>query len=132
MQLLWWGNLLDHDTAGRDVSGVSVRTAFVSMTAVSNHQSNAHSSFADPLTITSDLTMLVNVGVCSAVVCMDNINRFYGDWFGTFHMIEGKIPAFAALYAAANPEIAVKLDLQSCVVLNTDTILQKQTKAMKR
>ena len=76
--------------------------------------------------------MLVNVEVCSATVSIDHIYCVDGDWFGTFHAIEGEIPTLTATHAAADPEIAIKLDLQRCLVLffDKDTILSKE-KAMK-
>ena len=81
MKLLWWGNFLDHDAAGGDVTGVRVRTALESMTAVSNNQSNTYGSFANPLTISPDLTMLVYVDVCVVEMFCNDIDRFDGDWF---------------------------------------------------
>ena len=72
--------------------------------------------------------MVVNVGVCSAMVFVDSYSCVDGDWFGTFHAIEGEIPALTAMHAAADPEIAIKLDLQRCLVLffDKDTILSKE------
>ena len=107
---------------------VRVRAGLVPMATVTNHQSDTNGSFANPLTISSDLTMLVNVGVYSAMVASDKINRFDGYWFGTFHAVEGEIPTLAALHAAADPEIAIKLDLQRCltVLFHKDTILSRE------
>jgi len=112
LQLLCWGNLLDRDTAGRNVSSVRVGTIFVSVTAVTNHQSNTHGSLANSLTVSPKVAMLVNVGICFAVVGVDHMDRVDGDWFGTFHTIEGKVPTLAATQAFGDPEIAIKLDLQ--------------------
>lgn len=56
-ELLWWVNLLYYDTGGIDVSPLRIRTALVSM----NHQSNACGSFAEPLTISPNLTLHVNL-----------------------------------------------------------------------
>ena len=130
LQLLGRRDFLDHDATGGDVPSVRVRAGLVSMATVSNHQSNTNGSFANPFTVSSDLTVLVNVGVCSAMVCMDNIHRFDGYWFGTFHAIEGEIPTLTAMHAAADPEIAIKLDLQCCFVLlfDKDTILFQRKK----
>lgn len=50
MQLLWWVNLLYHDTGSIHVFAVCVTTALVSMNAVSNHQPNEYSS--KPLNLT--------------------------------------------------------------------------------
>ena len=127
MQLLWWRNFLDHNTGDGLPSSVSVTAAFET-TAVSNHQSNTYVSFANPLTVSPNLAMFVNVGVLSAVICMDGIKAFDGDWFGTFRTIEGEKPALAATQAASDPEIAIKLDLQCCLVIffDKDAILQKQ------
>ena len=98
------------------------------MATASNHQSNTNGSFANPLTVSSDLAVLVNVGIRSAMVHMDNINRFDGNWFGTFHAIKDEIPTLAATHAVSYPEIAIKLDLQCCLVLlfDKDTILSKK------
>ena len=128
LKLLRRRDFLDQDATGGDVPSVRVRPGLVSVATVSNHQSHTDSSFANPLTVSSDLTVLVNVGVCSAIVILDNINRFDGDWFGTFHAIEGEIPTLTATHAAADPEIAIKLDLQCCFVLlfDKDTILSKE------
>ena len=127
LQLLGWRNFLDQDSSGGDVPSVRVRAGLVSMATVSNHQSNTNGSFANALTVSSDLTVLVNVGLCFAIVIIDYINRFDGDWFGTFHAIEGEIPTLTATHAVSYPEIAIKLDLQCCFVLlfDKDTILSK-------
>ena len=78
-----------------------------------------------PLTVPPDLTVLVYVGVCSAVISMDNVDRFDSDWFRTFYAIEGKIPTLAAKHTTANAEISIILDLQRRVLvfLHKDTIL---------
>ena len=133
LQLLGRRDFLDQDATGRDRPSVRVRAGLVSST-VSNHKSDANGSFANPFTVSSDVTVLVNVGVCSAMVIIDNINRVDRDWFGTFRVIEGNIPTptYTATQAVSYPEIAVKLDLQRCFVLlfDKDTFLSKE-KAMK-
>ena len=127
LQLLRRRDFLNHDATGGDVPSVRVRAGLVSRT-VSNHQSDTNGSFANPLTVSSNLTVLVNVGVCFAMVIIDNINRFDGYWFGTFRTIEGEIPTLTATHAVSYPEIAIKLDLQCCFVLlfDKDTLLLKE------
>ena len=68
MKLLRGRDFLDHDAAGGDVPSIGVRTALESMATVSNHQSNTYGPMANPLTVSPNLTMLVNVGICSAMV----------------------------------------------------------------
>ena len=72
--------------------------------------------------------MFVKVGVRSTVILMDGIKAFDGDWFGTFRAIEGEVPTLATTQAAANPEIAIKLDFQYCLVIFFDkgAILQEK------
>ena len=131
LQLLGRRDFLDQDAIGGDVPSVRVRAGLVSWT-VSNHKSDANGSFANPLTVSSDVTVLVNVGFCSAIVLIENINRVDGDWFGTFHVIEGEIPTLTASVAERYPEIAIKLDLQCCfgLLFDKDTFLSRE-KAMK-
>ena len=99
LQLLGRRDFLDQDATGGDVPRVRVRAGLVSVATVSDHQSDTNGSFANPLTVSSDLTVLVNVDACSAIVLIDNINRVDGDWFGTFHAIEGEIPTLTATQA---------------------------------
>ena len=99
LQLLGRRDFLDQDATGGDVPSVRIRAALVSVATVSNHQSDANGSFANPLTVSPDLTVFVNVSVCFTMVIIDNINRFDGDWFGTFHTIEGEIPTLTATQA---------------------------------
>ena len=101
---------LDHYTAYAVVTSVTVRTTLEAVT-VSNYQSHAYGSIAKPFAASSNLAMLVNVGVCSAVVCVNDINRFDCYWFGTFHAIEGEIPTLTATLTSRDPEITIKLDL---------------------
>ena len=107
------------------VPSICVRTPLVTW-AISNHQSHAYGAFPNPLTVPSDLTVLVYVVVCSAVINRDNIDRFDSDWFRTFHAIEGEIPTLAAVQATTNPEISIILHLQCRVgaFLSKDTILE--------
>ena len=109
------------------VSGIRVRTALEAV-AISYHQSHAYGAFTNPLTVPPDLTVLVYVGVCFTVITVDNVNmdRFNGDWFGTFHAIEGEILTLAATNTTTNPEISIILDLQCRVLvfLHKDTILE--------
>ena len=132
LQLLGWRDFLDNDAAGGDRPSVRVTTVLVPMATVSSHQPDPNSSFANPLTVSSDLTVLVKVEVFSAMVIIDNFNRVDRDWFGTFHAIEGNIPTITATQAVSYPEIAIKLDLQRCVGLlfDKDTFLSKE-KAIK-
>ena len=81
VKLLWGRDFLDHDAAGGNVPSIGVRTALESMATVSNHQSNTYGSVANPLTVSPDLTMLVNVGICSTMVIINNIYCF--DGYGT-------------------------------------------------
>ena len=101
-----------------------VRAALVTW-AISDHQSHAYGAVTNPLTVPTDLTVLVYVGVCSAVIRLNNIDRFDSDWFRTFHIIEGEIPTLAAKHTTTNPEISIILDLQCRVgaFLHKDTIL---------
>ena len=63
LQLLGRRDFLDHDATGGDVPSIRVSAALVSVATVSNHQSDTNSSFANPLTVSSNLTVLVNVRV---------------------------------------------------------------------
>ena len=90
---------------------VRVRAALVSVATVSNHQSHTNGSFANPLTVSPDLTVVVNVGVCPAMVFKDSYSCVDSYWFGTFHAIEDEIPTLTATHAVSYPEIAIKLDL---------------------
>ena len=130
LQLLGRRDFLDHDAAGGDRPSVRVTTVLVPMATVSSHQSDPNGPLANPLTVSSYLTVLVKVEVCSAMVCMDNLNRVDRDWFGTFRAIEGEIPTFTAKQAVSYPEIAIKLDLQRCVGLlfDKDTFLYQRKK----
>ena len=58
------------------VPSIRVRTA-IEAKAISDHQSHAYGAFTNPLTVPPDLTVLVYVGVCSAVISMDNIDRCF-------------------------------------------------------
>ena len=106
------------------VPGIRVRAA-LEAAAISDSQSHTYGAFTNSLTIPPDLTVLVYVGVCSAVISRDNIDRFDSDWVRTFHAIESEIPTLAAVQATTNPEISIILDLQCRVVvfLYKDTIL---------
>jgi len=86
------------------------------MTAVSHRQTNSHGSFANPLTVSSNLTVLVNVDIIVVEVSSNNINCIDSVWFGTFSTIESEKPTLTTAHAATNPEIAIKLDLQSCII----------------
>ena len=131
LKLMGRRDFLDQDATGGDRPSLRVRAVLVSRT-VSNHKSDPKGSFANPLTVSSDVTVLVNVGVCSAMVIIDNINRVDRDWFGTFRVIENNIPTLTSTQAVSYPEIAVKLDLQRRFVLlfDKDAFLSKE-KAMK-
>ena len=86
------------------------------MTAVSHRQTNSHDSFANPLTVSSNLTVLVNVDIFVPEMTNNSINCIDCVWFGTFSTIESEKPTLTTAHAATNPEIAIKLDLQSCII----------------
>ncbi|MCG8404724.1 MAG: hypothetical protein MI923_05950 [Phycisphaerales bacterium] len=97
------------------------------MTAASHRQTNSHGSFANPLTVSSNLTVLVNVDIFAADVSTNNINCIDCVWFGTFSTIECEKPTLTTAHAATNPEVAIKLDLQSCIIgfLDKMAVLQE-------
>ena len=97
------------------------------MTTVSHRQSNSHGSFANPLTVSSNLTVLVNADIFVAEVSNNNINCIDCVWFGTFSTIESEKPTLATPLAVCHSEIAIKLDLQSCIIgfLDKMAVLQE-------
>ena len=107
------------------VPSIRVRTA-VEAKAISDHQSHAYGAFTNPLTVPPDLTVLVYVGVCPAMVRQNRIDCFDSGWIRTFHAIEGEIPTLAAPGTMSYSEIAIILDLQCRVLvfLHKDTILE--------
>lgn len=126
VQLLWLRDLLDHDSRDGFVPSVRVKTARESWT-ISNHQSDAYGPPTNPLTVSPDLAVLVNVGVFSTMIFPNGINPLDGIWFRTLHTIESEIPTFTASFAKAYSKIAVELNLQGGLLafFNEDTILQK-------
>ena len=95
--------------------------------AISDHQSHADGAFINPPTVPPDLTVLVYVSICSAMVLQNRIDCVDSGWIRTFHAIEGEIPTFAAPGTMSYSEITIKLHFQGCVLVyfSKDAVLQK-------
>ena len=126
--LLWWRDLLDHDTCHRIPTGSCV-SCFKSST-ISNMKSNPDGSPGYPLAVTSNLSCPMQVVIFTAVVSVSVGDSINGKWLATFDIVEGEIPAHTATQAVRYSIIAVELDFQSCIVsmLDKDTLLKNKNR----
>ena len=127
VHLLWFRDFLDHDSRDRLVPGVGVKTFSESWT-ITNRHSHSNGSRSNPLAVSSDFTVLVNVGVCSTMIYPNGVNTFDGSWFSALIAVESEIPTFTAPLATNFSKIAVELHFQDSVwaFFNEDTILQQR------
>lgn len=114
VHLLWFRDFFDHDPRDRLVPGVGVKTFSESWT-ITNRHSHANGSRSDPLAVSSDLTVLVNVGVCSTMIFPNGVNTFDGSWFSALIAVESEIPTFTTPLATGYSKIAVELYFQDGV-----------------
>ena len=114
VHLLWFRDFFDHDPRDRLVSGVGVKTFSESWT-ITNRHSHANGSRSNPLAVSSDLTVLVNVGVCSTMIYPNGVNTFDGSWFSALNAVESEIPTFTTPFTKGYSEIAVELNFQDGV-----------------
>ena len=77
VHLLWFRDFFDHDPRDRLVPGVGIKTFSESWT-ITNRHSHANGSRSNPLAVSSNLTVPVNVGVCSTLIFPNGVNTFDG------------------------------------------------------
>ena len=127
VHLLWFRDFFDHDPRDRLVPGVGVKTFSESWT-ITNRHSHSNGSRSNPLAVSSDLTVLVNDGVCSTMIFPNGVNTFDGSWFSALIAVESEIPTFTTPLATGYSKIAVELYFQDGVwaFFNEDRILQQR------
>ena len=114
VHLSWFRDFLDHDSCDRLVPGVGVKTFSESWT-ITNRHSHANGSRSNPLAVSSDLTVLVIVGICSTMIFPNGVNTFDGSWFSALIAVESEIPTFSTPLATGYSKIAVELYFQDGV-----------------
>ena len=128
--VLGWREFLNHDPGHGVPPGKSISGHFTH--AISDIDSHSYGSRRNSLTVTSNLRCFVYVGVSSAVVLKDVVNAINGEWSVTFHTVECEVPALTAIQTTTDPEVAIELHFQGCIMgfLDKNAVL-KAKQAMK-
>ena len=105
--LLGWRNFLDHDS-GHGVPSSMCVSSFHSH-AATDIDSHSDGSLGDSLAVSSNLSNLVNVRVCSSVILGDMHHAINGERFATLCTIKGEKPSRTAAETASDSDVAIVL-----------------------
>ena len=73
-------------------------------------------SLGNSLTVASNLSCSVYVGVFSTVVYIDVDNSINGEWASAFDAIESEVPAVTAVQTERESVISVELNFQCSII----------------